>query len=54
MWFIQLQEDEGTSPWDRFKDLLNLRFGPALRSAPFFELTECRSTGSVEEYTNHF
>ena len=54
LWFIQLQEDEGTPSWVRFKDLLNLRFGPALRSAPFFELTECRRTGSVEEYANRF
>jgi hypothetical protein len=54
LWFLQLQEDEGTPPWGRFKELLNLRFGPALRSAPLFELTECRCTGSVEEYSNRF
>jgi len=54
LWFLQLQEDEGTPPWGRFKELLNLRFGPALRSAPLFELTECRRTGSVEEYSNRF
>ncbi|WVZ87490.1 hypothetical protein U9M48_034121 [Paspalum notatum var. saurae] len=54
LWFVQLQEDEGTPPWGRFKELLNLRFGPALRSAPLFELTECRRTGTVEEYSNRF
>ena len=54
LWFLQLQEDEGTPPWGRFKELLNLRFGPALRSAPLFELTECRRTGSVEDYSNRF
>jgi hypothetical protein len=53
-WYIQLQEDEGTPSWSRFRELLNLRFGPALRSAPFFELTECRRTGTVEEYSNRF
>jgi hypothetical protein len=53
-WYIQLQEDEGTPSWSRFKELLNLRFEPALRSAPFFELTECRRTGTVEEYSNRF
>jgi hypothetical protein len=52
-WFIQLQEDEGTPPWGRFKDLLDLRFGRPLRSAPFFELTECKRTGTVE-YSNRF
>ncbi|XP_066311855.1 uncharacterized protein [Miscanthus floridulus] len=54
MWFIQLQEDEGTPPWGCFKELLNLRFGPHLRSAPLFELSECRRTGSVEDYANRF
>ncbi|KAG8083786.1 hypothetical protein GUJ93_ZPchr0010g9973 [Zizania palustris] len=54
LWYIQLQEDEGTPPWGRFKELLNLRFGPPLRSAPLFELAECRRTGSVEEYSNRF
>jgi len=53
-WFIQLQEDEGTPAWGRFRDLLDLRFGPPLRSAPLFELTECRRTGTVEEYSNRF
>ena len=54
LWYIQLQDDEGTPPWGRFKDLLNLRFGPPLRSAPLFELSECRRTGTVEEYSNRF
>jgi hypothetical protein len=53
-WFMQLQDDEGTPSWGRFKDLIDLRFGPALRSAPLFELTECRRTGTVEEYSNRF
>ena len=54
LWFTQLQDDEGTPSWGRFKDLLNLRFGPPLRSAPMFELSECRRTGTVEEYSNRF
>ena len=54
LWYIELQEDEGTPPWGRFKDLLNLRFGPPLRSAPLFELAECRRMGTVEEYSNRF
>jgi hypothetical protein len=53
-WFMQLQEDEGTPSWGQFKDLLDLRFGPALHSAPLFELTECLRTGTVEEYSNRF
>ena len=54
LWYVQLQEDEGTPTWGHFKDLLNLRFGPPLRSAPLFELAECRRTGTVEEYSNRF
>ena len=54
LWYIQLQEDEGTPRWSRFKDLLHLRFGPPLRSAPLYELAECRRMGSVEEYQNRF
>jgi hypothetical protein len=54
LWYIQLQEDEGTPPWGRFREQLNLRFGPPLRAAPLFELTECRRTGTVEEYANRF
>lgn len=54
LWFMQIQEDEGTPNWPRFKDLINLRFGPPLRSAPLFELASCRRTGTVEEYTERF
>jgi hypothetical protein len=38
----------------RFKELLHLWFGPPLRSALLFELTECQRTRTVEEYANHF
>lgn len=31
---------------------MNLRFGPPLRSAPLFELSKCKRTGMVEEYSN--
>ena len=54
LWYVQLQDDEGTPSWGHFKDLLNLRFGPALRAAPLFELTECRRTGTVDEYASRF
>ena len=55
LWYMQLQEDEhGTPTWERFKEMLNLRFGPPLRSAPLFELAECRRTGTVEEFSNRF
>jgi hypothetical protein len=54
LWYMQIQKDEGVPSWPRFKELLNLRYGPPLRSAPLFELAECRRTGSVEEYQDRF
>ena len=30
MWYIQVQTDEGTPSWRRFKELINLRYGPPL------------------------
>ena len=54
MWYIQVQTDEGTPSWRRFKELLNLRYGPPLRAAPLFELADCRRTGSVADYQDRF
>ncbi|WVZ82314.1 hypothetical protein U9M48_029588 [Paspalum notatum var. saurae] len=54
LWYIQVQADEGTPSWRRFTELLNLRYGPPLRSAPLFELADCRRTGTVEEYQDRF
>lgn len=33
-----------------FHGLLNLRFGPPIRSAPLFKLTDCHRTRSVADY----
>jgi hypothetical protein len=54
MWYILVQADEGTPSWRRFKELLNLRYGPPLRVAPLFELVDCRRTGSVADYQDRF
>ena len=54
MWYIQVQTDEGTPSWRRFTELLNLRYGPPLRSAPLAELAECRRTSTVAEYQDRF
>jgi hypothetical protein len=52
--YIQVQTDEGTPSWRRFKELLNLRYGPPLRAAPLAELVECRRTGTVVKYQDQF
>jgi hypothetical protein len=54
MWWIQVQQDEGVPGWRRFTELLNLRYGPPLRSAPLFELADCRRTSTVMEYQDRF
>lgn len=54
MWFIQVQQDEGTPSWRRFSELLNLRFGPPIRFNPLGELMACKRTGSVAEYQDRF
>jgi hypothetical protein len=54
MWYLQVQTDEGTPSWRRFKELLHLRYGPPLRAAPLFELVDCRRTSTVSEYQDGF
>jgi hypothetical protein len=54
MWYIQVQSDEGTLSWCRFKEWLNLRYGPPLRATPLFKLADCRRTGSVADYQDRF
>jgi hypothetical protein len=54
LWYIQVQTDEGTPTWRRFKELINLRYGPPLRSAPLFELADCHRTSTVAEYQDRF
>jgi hypothetical protein len=54
MWYIQVQTDEGTPSLRRFKELLNLRYGPPLRAAPLFELADCRRTSTIAEYQDRF
>ena len=54
MWYIQVQLSEGTPSWRRFSELLNLRFGPPLRSNPMGELMACKRTGSVSDYQDRF
>ena len=54
MWYIQVQNEEGMASWRRFSELLNLRFGPPIRSNPLGELMACKRTGTVAEYQDRF
>ena len=51
---MQVQRDEGTPPWRRFSELLNLRFGPPLRANPLGELMACKRTTSVVDFQERF
>ena len=54
LWYMQIQQEEGTPSWCRFTELLNLRFGPPLRSIPLGELMACKRSGSVVDYQGRF
>lgn len=34
LWYYQIQWDDGTPSWHRFKEILHLRYGPPLSSNP--------------------
>jgi hypothetical protein len=54
MWYLQVQQSEGTPSWRRFSELLNMRYGPPLRSNPLGELMACKQQSSVAEYQDRF
>ncbi|SPT20639.1 unnamed protein product [Triticum aestivum] len=54
LWYMQVQRDEGTPPWRRFSELLNLRFGPPLLTNPLGELMACKRTMSVVDFQERF
>jgi hypothetical protein len=40
--------------WDRFKELCNFRFGPAVCGTRLSELAWLPFTSTVQEYSDHF
>lgn len=55
LWYMHIERQEGNMlTWRCFTELLNLRFGPPVRSNPLGELAACRKTGSVKDYQEHF
>ena len=49
-----MEKDEGTPSWNRFKEVLDLRFGPPLCSTPLGELVVCHLTSTVADYQDRF
>ncbi|KAK1609829.1 hypothetical protein QYE76_033502 [Lolium multiflorum] len=48
-WYYSLEQDEGgMPPWDRFRELCLLRFGPPIRGSRFAELGRLLFTSTVQ------
>ncbi|XP_066398396.1 uncharacterized protein [Miscanthus floridulus] len=53
-WYYALEQDEGQPPWDRFKDLCRLRFGPPIRGTRLAELGRLPFYSTVDEFAGRF
>lgn len=53
-WYMRLEQGDGTPPWRRFSELLNMHFGPPLRSNPLGELAACHRTSTGADYQHRF
>ncbi|CAO2152414.1 unnamed protein product [Urochloa humidicola] len=53
-WYYRLERNQGVPTRARFVELVNLRFGPPMRSNPLGELISVKRTGSVADYQDQF
>ena len=53
-WYYALEQDEGMPSWERLKELVNQRFGPAIRSNRHSELARLPWHGAVQDYQERF
>ncbi|KAK1649591.1 hypothetical protein QYE76_067396 [Lolium multiflorum] len=54
-WYYALEQDEGgMPPWERFRDLCLLRFGPPIRGSRLAELSRLPFTTSVQDFADRF
>ena len=53
-WYHALEQDEGMPPWERFRDLCRLRFGPPLRGSRLAELGRLPFTSTVQDFAERF
>jgi hypothetical protein len=55
MWYYSLEQDEGgMPPWDRFRELCLLRFGPPVRGSRLAELGRLPFTSMVQDFADRF
>jgi hypothetical protein len=53
-WYYALEQDEGMSTWERFKDLCNLRFGPPVLYNRLSKLARLPFYNTVQDYQERF
>ncbi|KAI5021349.1 hypothetical protein ZWY2020_055194 [Hordeum vulgare] len=54
-WYYALEQDEGgMPPWDRFRELCLLRFGPPIRAGRLAALGRLPFTSTVQDYADRF
>jgi len=53
-WYYALEQDEGMPPWERFKELCRLRFGPSIHGNRLAELGRLSLVSTVQEFTDRF
>jgi hypothetical protein len=54
-WYYSLEQDEGgMPPWDRFRELCLLRFGPPIRGSRLAELGRLSFTSTVQDFADRF
>ncbi|KAK1642799.1 hypothetical protein QYE76_060604 [Lolium multiflorum] len=54
-WYYSLEQDEGgMPPWDRFRELCLLRFGPPIRGSRLAELGRLPFTTTVQDFAERF
>jgi hypothetical protein len=54
IWYMHVEADHGTPTWNRFTELLNLRFVLPLRANLLGDLAACRRIGTVADYCEQF
>ena len=54
-WYYALEQDEGSMPpWERFRELCLLRFGPPIRGSRLAELGRLPFTSTVQDFADRF
>ena len=54
-WYYALEQDEGSMPpWERFRELCLLRFGPPVRGSRLAELGRLPFTSTVQDFADRF